>query len=87
MSHLTPEPRPQTVLTLSSEALVRCPGCGSPFAPRRPNHKYCGAKCRMLAFHGKQGADRRERDAKVRLKLREAQHAVNEALEVLEKPE
>ena len=74
-----PEQRLESVLTVSSDSLVPCAGCGKPFAQRRPNHRYCSPACRMAAFQAKQGKDRAERDAKVRLKLREA-------IELLEDP-
>jgi endogenous inhibitor of DNA gyrase (YacG/DUF329 family) len=67
---LTPEPRPQSVLTLSSETLVVCPGCGKPFESRRTNQRFCSAKCRLVGYHKKQERERRDRDATIRLHLR-----------------
>lgn len=67
-----PEPRPQNVLTQLSGILVACPGCTKLFAPRRPNHRYCSTTCRVVWFQQKETRDRRERDAKVRLLLKEA---------------
>jgi predicted nucleic acid-binding Zn ribbon protein len=75
MSNLVPsapEQRPQNVITLLPGVLVACPGCGKAFAPRRPNHRYCSATCRVVWFQQKQEKARRERDAKVRLLLKEA---------------
>lgn len=84
MPQSTPEQRPQNVLTPSPGILVACPGCGKSFEPRRPNHRYCSTTCRVVWFQQKETRARRERDAMVRMKLREAQHAVNEALGLLE---
>jgi endogenous inhibitor of DNA gyrase (YacG/DUF329 family) len=69
---LTTDHRPQTVLTPVPGVLVACPGCGKTFTPRRPNHRYCSTTCRVVWFQRKPEQERRDRDAKVRLKLREA---------------
>jgi hypothetical protein len=86
MPQFTPNPRLQNVVTLSSASLVACPGCTKPFAPRRPNQRYCATKCRLMAFQLRREQARTERDAHVRIKLREAQHAVAEALWLLRDP-
>ena len=72
MPQSTPEPCPQNVVTLSSETLVVCPGCVKPFAPRRKDQRFCSSKCRLVGYQQKQEQMRRDRDAKVRMKLREA---------------
>jgi len=86
MSNLTPERHLQSVITLWSESLVACPGCGTPVAPRRPNQQYCGPKCRAVAFVKRQGQARRERDAKARLLLRTVIETAREVQHLLEEP-
>lgn len=86
MPQSTPEPCPQNVVTLSSETLVACPGCEKPFQPRRKDQRFCSTKCRLAAFQERREQDRHDRDAHVRIKLREAQHAVAEALWLLRDP-
>jgi hypothetical protein len=49
-----------------------CATCGTPFAVRRKDHRFCSAPCRLAAFQRDREPKRRERDAKVRLLLREA---------------
>ena len=51
---------------------MTCAVCGRPFEPRRKDHRFCSAKCRLAGFAQKQGQGRRERDAKLRLLLNEA---------------
>ncbi len=94
-THSTPEPRLQTVPTLSSETLGVCPGCGKTFAPRRPNHQYCSATCRVVWFQRKTVVIQRDRDAMLRLLLRQLMDRVQdgtdaqllrEALTLLEPP-
>ena len=46
--------------------------CGTTFEPSRKDHRFCSAKCRLAGFQQTREAARRERDAKVRLLLREA---------------
>ena len=55
-------------LTLTSS----CATCQSVFEVRRKAHRFCSAKCRLAWFHHKQSRERGERDAKVRLLLKEA---------------
>lgn len=31
--------------------LRRCDICGEPYAPWRPNQKFCGERCRQLAYN------------------------------------
>jgi hypothetical protein len=66
--------------------MMPCAVCGMPFEVRRPNQRYCAPKCRGVAFAQRRTQDRTERDARVRIKLREAQHAVAEALRLLRDP-
>lgn len=80
---LTSDPSPKNVVTLSSETVVPCPGCGQLFVPRRPNQKYCTPKCRLLAFQAKRQTYQRERDAKARLLLRTARESIDEAVQLL----
>jgi len=57
--------------------------CGTTFEPHRKDHRFCSAKCRLAGFQQTCEAARRERDAKVRLLLKEAlallvpEHSVN----------
>jgi hypothetical protein len=50
---------------------MTCP-CGATFEPRRKDHRFCSATCRLAGFQHEREAKRRERDAKVRLLLGEA---------------
>lgn len=99
MAALTPEQGSQNVLTPLPGMLAACPGCGKTFTPRRPNHRYCSAICRLVWFHQKPVKARRDRDAKIRLLLttvlttnrmrskEDADHVrrrIREALELLE---
>lgn len=68
----TPEHRPQTVITVSSASATACLGCQKPFQPRRPNQRYCSTPCRAVAFQRRRDQAQAERDAKVRLHLKEA---------------
>lgn len=61
---------------------MTCP-CGTTFEPRRKDHRFCSAKCRLAGFQLEREAKRRDRDATVRMKLREAQQSVAEALKVM----
>jgi predicted nucleic acid-binding Zn ribbon protein len=63
---------------------MTCAACGTPFEPRRKDQRFCSSKCRLVGVHQKQEHARRDRDAHVRIKLRKAQHAVAEALRLLE---
>jgi endogenous inhibitor of DNA gyrase (YacG/DUF329 family) len=33
---------------------VRCDACGAPFEPRRRDHRFCSARCRLRGFAGEQ---------------------------------
>jgi predicted nucleic acid-binding Zn ribbon protein len=46
--------------------------CGRSFEPRRKDHRFCSAKCRLAGFQQRREREGRERDAKVRLLLKEA---------------
>ena len=62
---------------------MTCLTCGTDFEPRRRDHVFCSAKCRLRAFEAKQEAKRQERDAHVRLVLLTALEAVQEARDLL----
>lgn len=51
---------------------MTCPVCDRTFEPRRKDHRFCSAKCRLVGFQQKRASARTERDTKVRLLLREA---------------
>ena len=51
---------------------MTCLTCRTEFEPRRRDHVFCSAKCRLRAFEAKREAKRQERDAQVRMLLREA---------------
>ncbi len=63
--------------------MAACTTCGTEFEPRRRDHRYCSAKCRLRAFEAKREAKRQERDAHVRMVLLTALEAVQEARELL----
>ena len=67
MPHQTPEVSPDSVRTPVTRP--SCPMCGQPLTGRQT---VCSAKCRIARSRQTQAATVRERDAKVRLKLREA---------------
>lgn len=52
--------------------MMPCAKCGTPFAVRRKDHRFCSAKCRLAGFQHERETTRREREAKVRLLLTEA---------------
>jgi hypothetical protein len=52
--------------------ICAAPDCGRSFEPRRTDHRFCSATCRLAGFQREREAKRRERDAKVRLLLGEA---------------
>ncbi len=60
--------------------MAACTTCGTEFEPKRRDHRFCSAACRLQAFLARREAHRQERDAKVRMLLREA-------LGLLEKPD
>ena len=49
-----------------------CATCQRDFEVRRKAHRFCSAKCRLAWFHQKQAREREERDARVRLLLKDA---------------
>ncbi len=51
---------------------MTCLTCRSEFEPRRRDHRYCSAACRLQAFLARREAKHQDRDAQVRLKLQEA---------------
>jgi endogenous inhibitor of DNA gyrase (YacG/DUF329 family) len=61
------------------EVSMVCDHCGSPFAATRRQHRFCSARCRAAAFQVARGAKQAERDAEVRLLLRTAREALEEA--------
>ncbi len=62
---------------------MTCLTCGTDFEPRRRDHVFCSAKCRLRAFEAKREAEHRNRDAHVRMVLLTALEAVQEARELL----
>ncbi len=58
---------------------MACLTCRTEFEPRRRDHRFCSPKCRLKAFEAKREAKHQDRDAHVRMLLREA-------LEVLDDP-
>ncbi len=63
--------------------MAACTTCGTEFEPKRRDHRYCSAKCRLRAFEATQEAKRQERDARVRMVLLTALEAVQEARDLL----
>lgn len=59
--------------------LQPCDTCQKVFAPRRLDHRFCSAACRLAAFQQRREHARRERDAKVRLLLEDALQLLKEA--------
>ncbi len=51
---------------------MTCLTCGTDFEPRRRDHVFCSAACRLQAFLARREALRQNRNAQVRLKLQEA---------------
>jgi hypothetical protein len=50
---------------------MTCAACGAVFEPRRKDRRFCSAKCRLAGFQQKHEHERRERNAKARLLLKE----------------
>lgn len=67
MPHATPDLSPGSVRTPLASPL--CPLCGTPLQGRQT---VCSAKCRIARSRQTREAKRDERDAKVRLLLKEA---------------
>ena len=49
-----------------------CDTCKQVYKPRRRDHRFCSAQCRLAAFLQRRTQTQRKRDAKVRLLLKEA---------------
>lgn len=64
---MNPEHSPQSVATLSM--VPSCPICGTPLSGRQT---VCSARCRVQRSMQRRAVKQTERDAKVRLLLREA---------------
>ncbi len=62
---------------------MACLTCGTEFEPKRRDHRFCSAKCRLRAFEAKREAKHQDRDAQVRILLLTAVEAVQEARELL----
>jgi hypothetical protein len=80
-----PQPRPDrcpgSVATPPSDVPVYCPVCEK--VPLHGKQTVCSPRCRIQRSMARRAAKRTDRDAHVRIKLREAQHAVAEALWLL----
>ncbi len=57
---------------------MTCLTCGTEFEPRRRDHRFCSPKCRLRAFEAKREAKHQDRDAQVRMLLREALELLEE---------
>ncbi len=57
---------------------MTCLTCRTEFEPRRRDHVFCSAKCRLRAFEAKREAKCQERDAQVRVLLRQALEALDD---------
>ncbi len=62
---------------------MACLTCGTEFEPKRRDHRFCSAKCRLRAFEAKREAKRQGRDAQVRMLLLTAEENIQEARELL----
>jgi predicted nucleic acid-binding Zn ribbon protein len=82
MPQSTPEHCPGSVATPPVSIPVYCPVCEK--VPLHGKQTVCSSRCRIQKSMARRAAVQTERDATVRLKLREAQHAVVEALGLLE---
>ncbi len=51
---------------------MTCLTCRTEFEPRRRDHRFCSAACRLQAFLTRRDRQRTDRDAKLRMLLREA---------------
>ncbi len=52
--------------------MAACTTCRTEIEPKRRDHRFCSAACRLQAFLARREAHRQERDVKVRMLLREA---------------
>ena len=57
---------------------MACLTCRTEFEPRRRDHVFCSAKCRLRAFEAKREARHQDRHAQVRILLREALDVLRE---------
>ncbi len=62
---------------------MTCLTCGTDFEPRRRDHVFCSAACRLQAFLARREAKHQNRDAQVRMLLTTALEAVQEARALL----
>ncbi len=62
---------------------MTCLTCGTDFEPRRRDHRFCSAKCRLRAFEAKREAKHQNRDAQVRILILTAVEAMQEARALL----
>ena len=62
---------------------MACLTCGTEFEPKRRDHRFCSAKCRLRAFEAKREAKRQGRDAQVRMLLLTGEENIQEARELL----
>ncbi len=67
--------------------MAACTTCRTEFEPKRRDHRFCSAECRLQAFLAKKEAKRQERDSQVRLHLKAARADMEAALGLLEEPE
>ncbi len=58
---------------------MTCLTCGTDFEAKRGHHRYCSPKCRLKAFEARREALRQNRNAKVRMLLRQALELLKEA--------
>ena len=58
--------------------MAACTTCGSEFEPKRRDHRFCSAACRLQAFLARREAKHQDRDAHVRMLLREALELLEE---------
>ncbi len=57
---------------------MTCLTCATDFEAKRGHHRYCSAACRLQAFLARREAKHQERDAQVRMLLREALELLEE---------
>jgi predicted nucleic acid-binding Zn ribbon protein len=79
-----PEASPQSARSLSDGILISCPVCAKPLGPRQ---KACSGKCRAEWSRLKREQAQAERDAKVRLLLREALALLGDYSDALDRVE
>ncbi len=57
---------------------MTCLTCGTDFEPRRRDHVFCSAACRLQAFLARREALRQDRNAKMRILLEQALEALDD---------